>query len=62
MRILWYFFALLSSIFTIFWTYNKCDFDFFLGKRGNMLFLARIASDYHLFFDFSGRYFLNFLG
>ena len=58
-----YFSALLSSTFSIFGPTYKCDFDFFfLGKRGNMLFLAWIAPDYHLLFDFSGRYFLNFLG
>ena len=44
-RVLFRFFGPIISVILI----------FFLGKRGNMLFLARIAPDYHLFFDFSGR-------
>ena len=46
--------ALLSSIFSTFWTYNKCEFDYFvfLGKRGSMRLLARIVPYYQLFFEF----------
>ena len=42
-----YFSALIWSIFSIFWTYIKCDFYFFfLAKRRIARFLARIVHYY----------------
>ena len=49
-----YFSALRSSIFSIFWTYNKCDF-FFLAKRRIVRFLARFAHYYQGLFWLFGH-------